>query len=244
MIYHARKGQVSYGQPIGILLMETQAPFIPGDVGNAYSFSFPVRYETVPGLTAQKVFDRDATGIATLVAAAKKLEHEGVQAITGDCGFMAYYQRYVMEEVEVPVFLSSLLQLSFIDLLLPPRKKIGIVTANAPLLNASLLQAVGLTINEERLVIRGMQESPSFSAAFLQETGTLDSTEVERDVVAVAKQLVHDDPSVGAVLLECSDLPPYANKVHEAIHRPVFDYITMINYVQSTVTKQVFEGNL
>jgi hypothetical protein len=58
----------------------------------------------------------------------------------------------------------------------------------------------------------------------------------------VAKQIVDEDPAVKAILLECSLLPPYGAAVQEALDMPVFDYVTMINYVYSAVVKKRFEG--
>jgi hypothetical protein len=49
MIYHARKGQVSSGEAIGILLLDTAVPFIPGDVANATTYDFPVCFRKVEG---------------------------------------------------------------------------------------------------------------------------------------------------------------------------------------------------
>lgn len=242
MIVQARKGQVVYGQPIGVLLMETQVPFIPGDVGNAYSYKFPVRFEVVSGLTTHKVLGRDDNSIGPLVDAAKALQQAGVRAITGDCGFMAYYQRHVMSQVKIPVFLSSLMQLSFCDLILPPGQKIGVITADSSLLDTALLDAVGVKVSLDRIVVRGMEDSPHFVSTFLEEKGILDVGEVEREVVSVAKKLLSEEADVGVVLLECSDLPPYAQKVQQSIDRPVFDYVTMINYVHAAIVKSPFRG--
>ena len=48
MIHHARAGQVAYGYAIGMLCAEWNIPFVPGDLNNANTFPFPIRYETVP----------------------------------------------------------------------------------------------------------------------------------------------------------------------------------------------------
>lgn len=37
-------GFTNYGQDIGILMLDTIFPRIPGDIGNAKSYDFPVRY--------------------------------------------------------------------------------------------------------------------------------------------------------------------------------------------------------
>ena len=42
-----RGGRAVYGQAIGILLTNSRFPRIPGDVGNASTFDFPVRLKRV-----------------------------------------------------------------------------------------------------------------------------------------------------------------------------------------------------
>ena len=54
--------------------------------------------------------------------------------------------------------------------------------------------------------------------------------------------MIADDVTVKAVLLECSCLPPYGAAIQKAVGVPVFDYITMINFVFSAVVKQKYEG--
>src|SRR6056297_4152006 len=130
MLYEARKGQTSYGNVIGILMLDTYTPFIPGDVGNASTYDFPVRYETVEGLTVKRIFSKDKSAYNTLYEAAVKLQSQGVRAITGDCGFMAIFQNKLKEELEIPIFLSSMLQVPFILNILDEEAKIGILSAN------------------------------------------------------------------------------------------------------------------
>ncbi|HIH78103.1 MAG TPA: hypothetical protein HA341_04165 [Halobacteria archaeon] len=54
--------------------------------------------------------------------------------------------------------------------------------------------------------------------------------------------MVNDEPTIKAILLECSDLPPYGRAVQEAVALPVFDFVTMINYVYSGLVKKRYEG--
>ena len=100
MIYRARTGQASYGEAIGILLLDTYTPFIPGDVGNATTYSFPVRFQKVPGFTVERAIQRDPTAFESLLAAAKELESQGVRAITGDCGYMVIHQQKLKKHLE------------------------------------------------------------------------------------------------------------------------------------------------
>ncbi len=241
MRYHVKPGQISYGEAIGILLLENYAPYIPGDVANATTYDFPVRFQRVPGFSVSRIMNHDISMIDDLIRAAKELQSEGVRAITGDCGFMALYQNRVAEAVDVPVFLSSLLQIPFMRVLLKPGEKIGVVTANAASLDENVLGKAGVG-NPEDLVIQGLEGTEHFSRAVFREEGTLDSDLVEQEVVAKTLQIVRESPEVRVILLECSLLPPYGAAVRAATGLPVFDYVTMINYVYSAVVKQRYEG--
>jgi hypothetical protein len=243
MIYKARPGQASYGEAIGVLLLDTFVPFIPGDVANATTYDFPVRFQKVQGLTTKRVLGKDPAAFEPLLVAAEELAGQGVRAITGDCGFLAIHQRRLASRLEMPVFLSSLLQIPFISGILGPDRKVGVITADSKGLDEPLLSAVGVESGEQ-LVIRGMEEQPGFSKAVIEETGVLDSGRVESEAVSVARKIVEDEPDVGALLLECSCLPPYGRTIQEAVGLPVFDYVTMINYVHSALVKRRFEGEM
>jgi Asp/Glu/hydantoin racemase len=243
MIYKARSGQASYGEAIGILLLDCFTPFIPGDVANATTYSFPVRFRRVEGLTTKRVLGKDPTAFEPLLEAAEELAGQGVRAITGDCGFLAIHQRRLAASIEVPVFLSSLLQISFISSLLGPDQKVGIITADSKSLDETLLKATGVK-SSDNLVIRGMENQENFSKAVIEETGVLDSEKVEREAVSVAREMVAEDQEVRALLLECSCLPPYARAIQKAVELPVFDYVTMINYVHSALVREDFEGQI
>jgi hypothetical protein len=243
MIYKARPGQASYGEAIGILLLDSFTPFIPGDVANATTYDFPVRFMKVEGLTTKRVLGKDPTAFEPLLAAAEELVGQGVRAVTGDCGFLALHQGPLAARLEVPVFLSSLLQIPFISSILGPDRKVGVITADSKGLDEPLLAVVGVE-RSDRLVIRGMEDLPGFSKAVIEETGVLNSEEIENEAVYVARRMVEDEPEVGALLLECSCLPPYGRAVQEAVRLPVFDYVTMINYVHFALVKRRFEGEM
>ncbi|WP_040209061.1 aspartate/glutamate racemase family protein [Neobacillus jeddahensis] len=241
MIYEARKGQVSYGESIGILLLDTFAPFIPGDVGNATTYSYPVRFRKVEGFSVTRLFNKDLTALDAMVEACQELVNEGVKAITGDCGYMALFQKELAERVEVPIFLSSLLQVPFISQMLSKDEKVGIICADSRILDRELLAEVGVHATIP-VCISGLENKEYFYQAAIEEVGTLDAQQIESEVVTAAKEMVEKDPMVKAILLECSMLPPYAAAVQEAVKLPVFDYVTMINYVHSSLVKNRYEG--
>jgi hypothetical protein len=244
MIYKAREGQYSAGEAIGILLLDALLPLPPGDVANATTFSFPVRYQVVKAASIDRlIYQRDPALLAPFLEAGRELVREGVKAITSDCGFMALFQKEMADALPVPVFLSSLLQVPFIHRILRRGEKVGIIAADSRQVTDRHLRAVG--VDESMPVkITGMEDQPNFYNAILAEKGTLDFEKAEQEVVGVAKRLVEGDDKVKAILLECSNLPPYAAAVQEAVNLPVYDFITMINYVFSAVVRKGFDGRV
>lgn len=242
MIYKAQKGKMNYGEAIGILLLDFVAPFIPGDVGNATTYDYPVRYKLVEGLTFDRLLNKDKTALDILIKAAKELEKEGVRAITADCGFFALFQKEVTEALDIPVFLSSLLQGPFISTIIGKENKVGIISAVGSSLDESFFQAVG--IDSSTVVIKGLEDKKHFTKFGIEESGVLDSTKIEEEVVLATKEMIEENPDVKAILLECSMLPPYGKAVQEATGLPVFDFITMIDYVFTAVVKKSYHGFL
>ena len=242
MTYKANKGQTSYGAAISILMLDTFTPFIPGDVGNASTYNFPVRYETVEGLTVKRIFSKDQSAYNSLLKAARKLSQQGVRAITGDCGFMAIYQKILADELDIPVFLSSILQVTFMKNIIGKGKKIGIISANSKSLkDDNLFKEVGIN-DSSNLVIKGLEDKPNFNKSIIEEVGTLEPDKIQKEVVDTAVQLTEKNPKVELILLECSVLPPYSKAVQSATGLPVFDYITMINYIYSAVVQNNYKG--
>ena len=241
MIYTTPKGQLSSGEAIGILLLETSVPFIPGDVANATTYPFPVRFQKVKGFSVRRALSKDSSVYEDLREAAWDLVQQGVRAVTGDCGFMGIHQKKLARELNVPVFLSSLLQIPFISLLVGEDAQVGIITADSKSLTGELLATMGV-LDSTNLVIGGLEDRQQFYRFAIEETGSLDAVAVEKEVVTVAGELVAENPRIRAILLECSLLPPYGAAVQDAVNLPVFDYITMINFVFSAVIKQRYIG--
>ena len=237
------KKQCWYGESIGILILNAHYPCIPGNVGNATTFRFPVRYKVVKEASIKGLLKlRDPALAEPFVRAALELQDDGVKAVTGACGFMALFQNEVRNALEIPVFLSSLIQVPFIHRILGGIKKIGIITADSQALGPDHFLSIGVPYDDS-LRIAGMEDQKEFREAVLEEKGTLDSGLIRSEVLAVARRLAAD-PAVGAILLECSDLPPYASAIQEELRLPVFDFVTMIGFVHSALVRVPFSGFL
>lgn len=233
---------VADGVKIGILQSNSHIAMAPGDVGNARTFAFPVVYRVVEELTGERlIVHADATLAEPIIREARALEALGVSAITGDCGHMIQFQREVAAAVNLPVFLSSWLQLPFISRMLPPHQTIGVLMANSRYLRKPFLKNAGID-DSIRMVVAGMENYPAFRSAVIEESGELDAARVEQEVVAAARKLKDEHPNIGAVFLECSDMPPYAAAIQDALHLPVFDFVTMIDSVHAALARRRFAG--
>jgi len=239
--YEVREGAESYGHAIGVLLLDCSEPFIPGDVANATTYAYPVLFRTVPGLTIDAALSGDPDLEGPVVEAALELERQGVRGITSNCGFLLHYQEAVAAALGIPVFMSSLLQLPVIAASLGPDQAIGVVTANSRRLGNDLMRRSGVKA-ETVLHVAGLEEAPEFKRSMLDECGVLDSERLQEETVGVARGLVERHPEIGAILFECAVLPPYARAVQEATRLPVFDFVTMIDYLHAGSHRRRFEG--
>ncbi|HHV19139.1 MAG TPA: aspartate/glutamate racemase family protein [Thermoanaerobacterales bacterium] len=223
-------GRTNYGELIGILMLDTKFPRIYGDIGNALTFSFPVKYKKVVGATSQRVVrEADPSLIQPFIEAAKELEKEGVSAITTSCGFLAIFQEHLADAVDVPVFSSSLLQVPMVYRMLKKGQKVGIMTASKP--HLTQLHFKGAGASHIPMVVYGMEKEQEFPAVFLDQKETLDVPKVKNEMVKVAQTMVKENPDVGAIIFECTNMPPFRDAVQKAVELPVFDIVTLTYYV-------------
>lgn len=229
------------GHAVGIIVLNVGYPLLPGNVANATTFRYPVRYRVVEGAGVASLLGGDGSLLAPSLAAARALVDDGCHAIVGACGYFARFQREMAEGLDVPVFLSSLLQVPLLTRGLRRGERLGILCASAPSLDRAALEAVGIP-GDAPLAIRGMETSSEFRTSILEGKGWMDDAAVEREVVDAAMALVHEHPEVSALLLECSDMPPYAHAVQRATGLPVWDFTTLIDWIASGVVRRPFEG--
>ncbi|HEV3493015.1 MAG TPA: aspartate/glutamate racemase family protein, partial [Reyranella sp.] len=129
-------------------MLEARFPRIPGDMGNATTWPFPVLYKVVKGATPESVVLKGAAGLLpNFVEAAAELVHHGAEAITTNCGFLSLFQKELAAHVKVPVATSSLLQVPWVQATLPPGKRVGVVTVSASSLTPKHLEAAGVPLD-------------------------------------------------------------------------------------------------
>ena len=173
----AHGGKTLYGARVGILMLETRFPRIPGDMGNGLTWPFPVLYKVVPGATPDRVVRHKSQGLANaFLDAAAELVQLGADGITTTCGFLSLYQRELAAHVGVPVAASSLMQVPLVERLLPPGKRVGVLTVSAASLTREHLIAAGV---DPEIPVVGTDEGREFSRVMLDEKHTLDAAAAE-----------------------------------------------------------------
>lgn len=234
----AKGGKAVAGASLGILMLDARFPRIPGEVGNALTWDFPVHYKIVRGASPDLVVRRRAEGLLKpFIDAAQELVAMGADGIATNCGFLSLFQAELAAAVEVPVAASALMQVPLVQAMLPPGRRVGIVTISAETLSADHLHAAG--VPQETPVV-GTAADGELSRAILGNRLELDVEAARTDVVAAACALLKERPEVGAIVLECTNMPPYAADVRAATGVPVFGMDAFIRWFQAGLAPTVW----
>jgi hypothetical protein len=191
-----------YGFTVGILMLDTRFPRIPGDMGNATTFPFPVRYQRVIGASPDRVVRGGAEGFVK-------------------------FQRELADAVSVPVFTSSLLLVPLVHRMLAPGRRVGVLTVNAASLTSEHLEGAGIG-REIPLAIAGLEGEKEFTRVLLGDELELDVDRAREEHVSVARRLLAEHPDVGAIVLECTNMSPYAADIQRETGLPVFDVVSLV----------------
>ncbi len=232
-------GKSVYGASVGILMLDARFPRIPGDIGNAGTWPFPVHYKVVRHATPDRVVRRQAEGLSgAFIDAARELVDTGCDGITTNCGFLSLFQAELAAAVRVPVATSSLMQYGMIRSLLPPDREIGILTISAQTLTERHLGAAG--VPADAVIVGTDGTGTEFSRVIIGNETRLDVDAARADLIAAADELGRRSTSLGAILLECTNMTPYADDIARHTGLPVFDMYGFICWFQTGLRPRGF----
>ena len=214
--------------PAGLMQLET----MPGNSTNLKSYPFSVKLVHVQGANVETVITHPSRKLlADMIRISRKLvEEDGIQAISTSCGFNAVFQKELAEALDVPVFTSALLQVPFVHSLIGKDKAVGVITANKSALTKEHFHACGIT-DDIPVEVMGLENAKEWSKIFENPDEEFDMDVVAEEIIGVARNGVAQHPEIGAIVLECTDLPPYAAKIRETVNLPVFDFSSMMGYI-------------
>ncbi|RBW63398.1 aspartate/glutamate racemase family protein [Ruegeria sp. A3M17] len=235
-------GQNICGASIGVLCLESYFPKPPGHIKNPSSLPFPVLYEMIDGVTVPTLLNNPSPELlAPFIEGAKRLEAEGVRAITGSCGFLALFQKELAAAVSVPVFASSLIQVPLAFHMTGANAPVGVLTADASALTPRHFEGVGAS--GVPVAVKGLEDTTEFAEVILRNTRTrMDTDLIETEALDAARSLVLEAPDIRSLVLECTDLPPYASRLQEELRLPVFDLTTLAQMAHAVTTRAPYSG--
>jgi len=234
------EGQAIAGHAIGIIVINIWYPLVPGNVANASTYNFPVMYKILKEASIEQILSGDPVLLDMVIEAGKELIQQGARAIVGACGSFVNYQKEASAAFEVPTLLSVMMQVPLILQSLKPDQRLGILAASAAALTPKVFDQCGI-IDPSRIVITEALNLPEFQNLG-NCTGQFNSNKLELEVVDLMKQFVHDNPEIGAILIQCSDLPPYAGAIQDAVKLPVFDMNTLIEWLYYATVRRPYKG--
>lgn len=207
---------------LGLLMLQTRFPRPLYDVGHAGTFAFAVRQRVVQGASPTAVVHgRDVALLQRFINAGRALVAEGCHAIGTSCGFLALWQRELQAALPVPVWTSSLLQIAE-----KPGRRCGVITIEASSLTADHLRAVGA---DPATPVEGITPGSPLHRTLMQDLPVLDETDASAQVLAAAERLRARHPHIDTLVLECTNLPPYADALRRHTGLPVWDVTTLLN---------------
>jgi hypothetical protein len=220
--------------PRGLVQLEK----LPGNSTNPETFAFPVKYCRIKGANIHTILEKPCRKVLqSMMDEARKMEAKGIRAITTSCGFNAVFQRELADAVSVPVFTSSLMQIPLVQNMLGNKQAVGVITAKKSALTEKHLQGAGVK-NPVSIHIEGLEACTEWSKIFTSPDEEIDIPTVENDVVHTARSMMKM-ADIGAFVLECTDLPPFADAIRKATGRPVFDFVTLTNFMYQAIKSAV-----
>ena len=223
--------------PVGILMLDTRFPRPSGDAGNPETWPFPVVIRRVPRASPDRAVRGDPADLtAAFVEAGRGLVAEGCGVIATTCGFLAPMQRDLATALRVPVVASALMQAPMVASMLPEGRRVGILTIEARSLSRRHLRAAGVPVGT---AVEGL-DGGHMAAAILSDAADLDRDRCRAELVAAARRLVERAPEIGAIILECANMPPYASDVAAAVGRPVFSILDAVGWARGAAAPRRF----
>jgi len=234
-------GKTIYGATLGIMMLDTKFPRVHGDMGNAATWPFPVQYRVVRGASPDKVVRQNPLELTdAFIDAAKDLVASGCDGLTTNCGFLALVQQEIAAAVPVPVATSSLMQIPMVQKMLPPGRRVGVLTISADKLTSAHLLAAGVT-DPAGVPIVGTDGGNEFTSGILEDHEEIDFEACRQDMIAAAHDLTRNYENIGGIVLECTNMVPYAADVRKATGLPVFSIYNFVTWFQQALLPDHFD---
>jgi hypothetical protein len=254
MLINTIKGKNTHcsGMGLGIILLDETYPGFPGDVRNPSAFPYPIQYQVAEGLDIDKLIhdtNRNAFFDAVLKAA-KNLEKMGCRAILAECGYFACFQKQMAASIKLPVFMSSLLQVPWAQSVIAPHEVVGLLMSSKEDLRDDHLTNVGIHPGSNYVVGNAMDGGlcPEFDNLWTEglrpDPPAADYDLAEKAFVEQGVLFFNEHPNMGAMVLECTGFPPFAETLQQKIDIPIFSWGTLMDFAYSVSVHRSYYGHV
>ncbi|WP_082613144.1 aspartate/glutamate racemase family protein [Bosea sp. Root483D1] len=227
-----------YGVSVGILMVRSYFERFLGDIGHAGTWDFPVQYRIVHDAIPARMTDlHNVDLLDKFKAAAQELIDAGVDGITTTCGFLSIYQRELAEFCSVPVATSALLQVPMVERLIPASKRVGVLTYNAASLSGRYFEGVGVAADTP---VVGMPQDSEFVRSIRDGDNSVPFDTLRAEVLEAAGRLLRENPNIGAIVSECTNLTPYSADIADKFGVPVYDAVSLVNWFHAGLRPRRF----
>jgi len=246
----ARKGKLGYGMGLGTLILDEIYPAFPGDLRNPSAYPYPVQLGVVKGIDCEMLIrGEDKTPCRQpILDAAAELERFGCRALVAECGYFGFFQKDVKNHVDIPVFMSSLLQFNWIQQTISDDKFIGIICAEKKHLSDTHLTAANINLRSNFIIAGARDEyaCSQFENLWNHNLGPAEAyyDKNEKELIEIATDLVNKNTRIGALLLECTSMTPFARAIQTAVDLPVYSWGTLLDYAYSISVSRDYYGHV
>ncbi|KAI1613144.1 hypothetical protein EDD37DRAFT_626709 [Exophiala viscosa] len=214
--------------PMGFIAVECHFTRPAGDAFNERTWPFPLIRERAPGSLVTDLVTRegyDAGFLDRFVQTGQKLAEQGAVGIMTSCGFLAMAQPELAKRLPIPVATSALLHIPSILAFLPADASIGVLTFDDTKLGPLHLSQLSIR-DVDRVHIIGAPKGGSLQRLVCDDI-EYSHEDIEKELVEAALEIAQRHPETRAILLECTQMAPFAVAIQQAVEWPVYDVYTM-----------------
>ncbi|CAK9105960.1 Dimethylsulfonioproprionate lyase (DMSP lyase) (Symbiodinium-A1) [Durusdinium trenchii] len=206
-----------------VLQLDTQFPRIPGDIACKETYLLPIHIEVIDRAHVADVvsLDPEALDISRFASALAKADAE---IISTSCGFMVYFQK-MLSELTQKTFISSALvalpklRARFQDV------EIMVITFDADILGAP---AYRFALDGFTGPVVGLEKSMHLYQVISKDLDHLELECAEADMDKLIQTALTCYPDIGAIMLECTNLPPYKHIIRRHFSGEIVDCLSVL----------------
>ena len=219
---------------LSLLQLDTGFPRIAGDVGSAETYRATLDAHVVPDLSVQRVVAAapladDISGVEPVLARVRG------EVITTSCGFLGIWQDRLAGAAPAPFIASSLNGLPDLMKRYAP-EELAILTFDAATLKAP---AFAPLLDGFSGPVIGLPASSHLRQVIADDLPELDRRRAETEIIDLVAGLMAQG-QVRALLLECTNLPPYKAALKKRFDIEIFDILTQIHLMNPDIVDPAF----